>query len=264
MEKQFWLYASLTALFFSILIFILLILLISGYPETSTAFYMTTPWRLFIYLSIFCFFGLLGFFLLLKKRFGLHASVPEKTALISLILVIAIVSYLNLNRRTNGIDFDHPLYTINPTFKGAVLSPPSTQSANYINFRASSQALTSEMLVVETEVGLEPWQVCLSPGELFGFGEVLVTNDFEQESKKFWYVREDGMAIKYTGRQRNVNATAICHSSGTELREYIDEYLSGHIEEEWMDYPEKGFKCACLEPGRADQKCCLIALRNAR
>lgn len=161
---------------------------------------------------------------------------------------------------------DDPAVPMSDALKEASTSLASTKSARNINFTSDSPIVTSESIIYQAEIGLEPWQVCLSPGQFFEADEVQVDNVWG-DTDKAWQVRADGMALRYArpGGQRTVNAIAICHHSGTALREYIDLYMGDMLKEDWMSGFHGGgrFECECLSGERSQQKCCLIALRYA-
>ncbi|MEM4598855.1 MAG: hypothetical protein QW400_04175 [Candidatus Diapherotrites archaeon] len=134
----------------------------------------------------------------------------------------------------------------------------STPFAGKIKFSRSDGyvTITTQAILGNYEIGIEPKQICLSPGvymEDTEFGR-------QDRPSKSWSAYEDGSLIRCNLDTKEVGISVICGTTATGLYKYLEDTLYRDIKPEWMD--SGSFKCRCLEDELLrEQECCLVVLK---
>jgi hypothetical protein len=187
------------------------------------------------------------------------------SAIVAITILVILLHILNLVQPPGTSE--NPAETIANIIKEAVNSPATMKGGGTVaTFKSNAPMVTSEAVAEKADVGLEPEQICISPGEFMEDTEILAPGESGSDTTKNWEAFEDGSKVRYRGSTKNVNIVVVCHSTATKLLNTIEKYLEPDIKVGWMDgsqgEPASSFKCRCLEDELyKNQKCCLVALR---
>ncbi|MCD6478428.1 MAG: hypothetical protein J7L44_00910 [Candidatus Diapherotrites archaeon] len=161
----------------------------------------------------------------------------------------------------------NPEEAIANVIKDAVNTPATMKgTGTTVTFKSDAPMVTNEAIAEIADVGLEPEQICISPGEFMEDTEILAPGEKGSDTSKNWEAFEDGSMVRYRGSTKNVSIVVVCHSTATKLLNLIEKYLEPDVKVGWMDgsqgEPASSFRCGCLEDELyKNQKCCLVALR---
>ena len=176
------------------------------------------------------------------------------SAIVAIAILMILLSVLNIIPIMPGRD---PVEVIGGSLKDAYSSLASVKSVGQVTLERDT-LISAENLKEKADIGLDPQQICISPGSYMRKSEIVASPD-EATGEKDFAVSDRGLWLKYSGTRKDVSVIVVCHRTPQKLYSYL-EGTYGSSWAEWMD--SSGFRCECLDnEDYSDDYCCLVALR---
>ena len=122
------------------------------------------------------------------------------SAIVAVTILVILLHILGLVRPPGTSE--NPSETMATIVKEAVNSLATPKGGGTVTMFKANSMVTSEAVANKADVGLEPEQICISPGEFMSDTEIIAPGERGSDPSKNWEAFDDGSKVEYRGSKK--------------------------------------------------------------